>query len=629
MAAAIHADADKETRRGTFGYSDTQLFRFIFSYALPYKREIGITLILMIFVAIFTVTGPLLLLKAVDRFGPTNSPEIFGIPLLDELIRPLKVFLTSNNLLDELWFDVGLLTFIYLILQILIYFSTSKQAYIIGIVGVKATQNIREDIFEHLQELDMSYHDKNEVGRIMSRTTSDVEAIREFLGGAIVQNILNFFTILALAIVIIFLDPVLAVVSFLLIPFVLILANVARIFSRPRRKEVRRTNAILMAYLAESIGGIKVTKALNREEQNQVIYANHNYNRKHAQIVANRVNISFFSALLFLSSLAMVLLVLVGGFRVINNNITLGTLVAFLNMNTIMFRPIVVLANFYEQLQDALTGAERIQAIFDTETTTPWNLEEKQFNKLAGKIVFDKVSFKYIEDKPILNNFSLEIPAGNKVALVGYTGAGKTTISALLSRMYQPQEGHIYVDETDIGKVSLPSYRKHIAIVPQDFFLFSFSIRENLKLGNPNASEQEMWNALEAVGLKNYVQKLDFKLDTPIHERGGRLSIGQRQLVVFAAVLLADPRIIILDEATSSVDVFTEILIQRALNVVLKDRTAVVIAHRLSTIRNSDQIVVIDKGKIVEMGKHEELLNQKGLYYTLIRNQLELSGLIE
>jgi ATP-binding cassette subfamily B protein len=625
----MHADADKETKRGTFGYSDTQLFRFMFSYALPFKREIIITLILMVLVSIFTVAGPLLILKAVDRFGPTNSSEIFGIEFLDVLVNPLKLFLTSNNLIDELWFDVTFITLIYLILQVLIYISTSKQAYIIGIVGVKATQNIREDIFQHLQELDMSYHDKNEVGRIMSRTTSDVEAIREFLGGAIVQNILNFFTIIALAVVIIFLDPVLALVSFLLIPLVLILANIARKFSRSRRKEVRRTNAILMAYLAESIGGIKVTKALNREGENQKIYATLNHNRKHAQIVANRVNITFFSSLLFLSSLAATLLVLVGGMRVIEGYITLGTLVAFLNMNTIMFRPIVILANFYEQLQDALTGAERIQATFDTTTTTPWNVEKKEYDTLKGRIVFDNVSFRYLEDKPILQQFSLEIPAGNKVALVGYTGAGKTTISALLSRMYQPQEGNIFVDGKEIDNVSLPSYRKHIAIVPQDFFLFSFSIRENLKLGNPNATEQEMWEALEAVGLKKYIEKLDLGLDTPIHERGGRLSIGQRQLVVFAAVLLANPRIIILDEATSSVDVFTEIIIQKALNVVLKDRTAVIIAHRLSTIRNADQIVVIDKGRILEMGKHEELLNHKGLYYTLIRNQLELSGLIE
>ncbi|OLS27234.1 MAG: putative multidrug resistance ABC transporter ATP-binding/permease protein YheH [Candidatus Heimdallarchaeota archaeon LC_3] len=625
---SIHADADKETKKGSFGYSDIQLYRFMFKFALPYKKEIINTLILMLLVSIFTVGGPLLLIKAVDRFSEANITEILGIEIIDKFLFSLRAFFQSITDLDALWFDVGVITLAYLFLQALIYFSTSRQALIIGLVGVKATQNIRETIFEHLQELDMGYHDKNEVGRIMSRATSDVDAIREFLGGAIVQNVLNIFTIFAVALIIILLDPILALVSFLLIPIILILAQTARKFSRPRRKEVRRTNAILMANIAENIGGIKVSKALNRSKENQLIFAERNSDRKHAQIIANKVNISFFTTLLFFSTLGTSLIVLIGGLRIIEGAITLGVLLAFLNMNAIMFRPIVILANFYEQLQDALTGAERIKALLDTDSTTPWNLERLNLENIEGHVRFNNVYFEYLEDKPILNNFSLDIKAGTKLALVGHTGAGKTTIAALLSRMYDPQKGEILIDNNEIKNISLPSYRKHVAVVPQDFFLFSLSIRENLKLGDPNATEDEMWKVLELVGLKKYIKRLDKGLDTPIHERGGRLSIGQRQLVVFAAVLLADPKILILDEATSSVDVFTELLIQKALNVILKDRTAIIIAHRLSTIRDSDQIVVIDKGKIAEKGNHEELLNNKSIYYKLVRNQLELSGLI-
>ncbi|HKZ39956.1 MAG TPA: ABC transporter transmembrane domain-containing protein, partial [Candidatus Hodarchaeales archaeon] len=315
MAQAFHADAEAESPRGKFGYSDKQLYRFMLHYAFPYKRELAAALALMLAVSIFTITGPLILMRAVDRFTETDTSQLFGVAVLDDISFSFIDYVTNVfPTIPRTWVEIALLAVAYFIVQIGVFIFTSRQSVVLGSVGIKATQNIRHDLFTHLQELDMGYHDRNEVGRTMSRTTSDVEAIREFLGGAIVENVLNFFTVFAIAVLVFLLDPVLSIVAFSLIPLIILTTALARRYSRPRRKEVRRTNAMLMAYLGENIAGIKVTKALSREERNKEIFAKLNASRKIAQIRANTVNVSMFTTLLFFSSLGAALLVIVGGF---------------------------------------------------------------------------------------------------------------------------------------------------------------------------------------------------------------------------------------------------------------------------------------------------------------------------
>ncbi|RMG42453.1 MAG: ABC transporter ATP-binding protein [Methanobacteriota archaeon] len=626
---SIHSDAEKELPKGHFGYSDQELYKFMFDYAKPYRREILVTIFYMILYSAFTVVAPLLILRAVDTFKGEPIETLFGWSIADRYLAEPAISFLENLFptIDKLWFQVGLLAFSYLFTQLMVFLTTYKQRSLIGSVGLKATNQLRYDLFVHLQELDMTYHDKNEVGRIMSRVTSDVAAVWEFIGGSVVQNVVNIITIIAVLTIVFQLDPQLALVSLMMMVPVFFLGRRARHYSRPRRKEARRRNSILMASLAESIAGIKVTKGLSREDVNIEIFRAINDERRRAQLRAVDVNAVFFPSMMYFSSIAVATLFFVGGLRVISGAITLGVLIAYINYNSILFRPVVILGNFYEQLQDALTGAERVKALLETPTKVPWNLNAPQLPHIRGNVTFNDITFEYLEDQPVYEDFNLKVEAGQKVAIVGQTGAGKTTIINILSRLYPIKKGELLLDNYNVLHYSLPSIREQVVAIPQDFFLFSTSIRENLKLGNPRASEEEMWKALELVGMREFVEQMENGLDTPLQERGGRLSIGQRQLIVFAAVLLADPRIIILDEATSNIDVFTEMKIQRSMKEILKGRTAFVIAHRLSTVRDADKIIVIDHGRIVEEGTHEELIEKQGHYFKLVSNQVTLANL--
>ena len=623
---AIHTDAEKELKRGSFGYTDMQLYKFMFAYVKPYLKELSIILILMISFSISTALGPVIIQTTIDRFSSEES-LLFGNDFIDSIFLSLSQSLQNSFNVSLIWSEVIILGISYLLLQCLIFYLSYKRIIMVTEVGMKAELTIRLELFSHLQELDMSYHDKNEVGRIMSRLTGDVNAIREMIGGQVVNNFANFLTVITILYFILRYDPVLTLVPLSLIPIVIFIGLLSKKFARPRRKETRRTNSIMMANIGEAIAGIKVTKGANREPENVKIFRDLNHQNFNASVRADSMNAIFFPLMLAMQTLGVALIFYVGGLRVISGAITIGTLTAFLFYNSILFRPVVLLGQFYQQLQDALTGAERALALFDTKTKIPIKPESPQLPLIKGEVIFDHIYFEYEKNQPIYDKFSLYVPAGKTIALVGKTGAGKSTIINLLSRMYDFQDGELLIDNHNIKDMNLNSFRSQIAVVPQDFFLFSNSIKLNLKLGNPRATEEEMWNALDMVGLKSFVKNMSDGLDTKLQERGGRLSVGQRQLLVFAAVLLADPRILILDEATSSIDVFSELKIQKSIQLLLKNRTSFIIAHRLSTIRNADTIIVIDDGQIIEQGTHDELISQKGDYYDLVKNQIELSSI--
>ncbi|MCH8906722.1 MAG: ABC transporter ATP-binding protein [Candidatus Heimdallarchaeota archaeon] len=624
-AASIHTDSEREEKRGSFGYSDSFLFKFMFRYMTPYRAELILVSFIMLLFAMTTAVGPIVLMAAINRFTGDSTAGLFGIDFIDNPVEDLIAFIQTTFSLSTVWAEATILSIIYLVVQFLVFILNKKQINMIGSVGLRAELAMRLDMFRQLQELDLSYHDKNEVGRIMSRLTSDLTAIREMLGGQVILNIANLITVVIVMVVIYSIDPVLSLVPTIFIPIVFAIGVISRRYTRERRKETRRTNSIMMANIGESIAGIKVTKGHNREGQNIEFFRGLNEANRKATIHADDMNAIFFPILLATSFLGIAFIVLVGGIRLLDGLLTIGVLVAFLNYNIILFRPVILLGQFYQQLQDALTGAERVYALLDTKTKVPMNRDYPDLPPIEGEVLFEKIKFEYVPGTPVYQQFSLMVPAGHVVAFVGKTGAGKSTIINILSRMYEFQEGVLKIDGRDITNYSLQSYRRQIAAVPQDFFLLSASIRENLRLGDPQASEEDMFKALEAVGLEEYVRSMENGLDTPLQERGGRLSVGQRQLIVFAAVLLANPRILILDEATSSIDVFSELKIQKAIKLLLADRTAFIIAHRLSTIRAADTIVVIDEGDIVEQGTHDELIQLQGHYHELVKNQIQLA----
>ncbi len=623
----LHNDALKETKEGSFGYKDRDLYKFMLRYALTYRKQIFGIIFFMLFYSVSTALSPMIIKIVIDKFT-TNSGEFFGVSWLDRAFQNIVQFLLGFLSVDpafQIWIEVGLLAGCYLSLQLLSYLFSYHRSLLMSKVGLYASRDIAADTFSHIQELDMGYHDRNEVGRIFSRLSTDIIAIREFLGGQVINNLANVITIAMVLGFVFSLDPILGLVSMSIIPLILIGGTLGKLKIRQYRKESRRLNAKMVAYIGESIAGVKVTKQVNREARNIQLFEKMNEDVKRATLRANTVGGILFPYMIFASTLGTALIILVGGYRIIGGILSLGSLLAFLNYNAILFRPIVVLGNLYQQLQDALTGAERVKALLDTPSTTQWHQEYPALPTIQGQVDFDDLTFAYFKNTPVYENFSLHVAPGKVIAVVGKTGAGKTSIINILDRLYPYQGGKLRIDGYDLLDYSLPSYRKQIVAIPQDFFIFSGSIRHNLMLGNPYATDDQMWAVLEQVGLAATIRRYDTGLETFLQDRGRKLSMGQRQLLIFAAALLADPKILILDEATSSIDVFNEIKIQKATELLLQNRTAFIIAHRLSTIRDADQILVIDGAQIQEMGTHAELLSQKGMYYNLVRNQMDLS----
>ena len=491
------------------------------------------------------------------------------------------------------------------------------QTFYTGWTGERMLADLRGQLFGHLQRLSLGFYERNRAGVIISRLTNDVEALDQLVTDGVTTLVQNTLLLVGTAVVLFFLDWRLALAALIIMPVVAVSTAWFRKRSGRAYRSVRETLGAVTATLAEDIAGMRVLQSFTREQAA----------RENFRVVSNRYRDSnmqtvklsgiYFPVVDFISSAATAVVLGYGSYLAFNHEMTIGVLIAFLAYLTNFFDPVQQLSQLYNTFLSAVAALDKITDLMDEEPEVRDAAGAIELARIEGHVTFEDVRFAYGRGPEVLHGIDLEVPAGTTVALVGHTGAGKSTIAKLLARFYDPTAGAITIDGVDLREVSQASLRRQLGIVPQEGFLFAGTVEQNLAFGRPDATREEIVAAAHAVGADEFIDQLEAGYDTQLGERGSRLSLGQRQLVAFARALLADPRILILDEATSSVDIGTERKIEHALRRLLHGRTAFIIAHRLSTIRDADLIVVLENGKVVEQGTHDELLALRGLYTSL------------
>jgi ATP-binding cassette subfamily B protein len=496
-------------------------------------------------------------------------------------------------------------------------FASMAQTYFTGWTGERILADLRNKLFRHLQRLSLGFFERNRAGVVISRLTNDVEALDQLVTDGVTSLFQNSLLLLGSAVILFVLDWRLALAALAVFPLMAIATSMFRRRSTRAYRAVRERLGLVTATLAEDIAGMRVVQSFTREEANQRHFrsVNNRYRDSNQETVV--LNGLYFPFVDFLSAVATAVVLGFGGWLALEGQVTVGTLFAFLLYLANFFDPIQQLSQLYNTFLAAVAALDKITDVLDEEPEVVDAAAATELPRIEGDVRFDAVRFGYGTGPEILHGIDLAVPAGTTVALVGHTGAGKSTIAKLLARFYDPREGAITIDGHDLREVTQESLRRQLGIVPQEGFLFAGTVRENVAFGRPDASAEEIAEAARAVGAEGFILELEDGYETQVGERGTRLSLGQRQLVAFARALLADPRILILDEATSSVDIGTERRIELALRQLLAGRTAFIIAHRLSTIRRADLIVVLEHGEIVELGTHDELVELDGRYRSL------------
>jgi len=501
---------------------------------------------------------------------------------------------------------------------LLVWAGQYMETLFLSYAGQAILFRMRTEMFDHLHRLSMSFFDRNKVGKLMSRVQNDVSQLQELVTSEILSIVTNVLTLVGIACVMIIMNPRLALLTLTVVPVLAIIIFIWQKFARRAFIKIRQAISVVNAQLQEGISGVRVTQSLSREGRSFEEFNNVNQAHLSANINAVRLQAVIAPAVQILSGIAFGLVLVFGGYQVLAGQMGPGVLITFLLYIQSFFRPVFELTMLYTELQRAMASGARIFELLDIEPEIKDSAQAIEVPPVKGELKFHQVSFAYQPGVEVLHDIDLIVNPGETVAVVGRTGAGKSSLMNLIARFYEVERGEITVDGYDVRSVTQQSLRRQIGIVPQDPFLFSGSIEDNIRYGHIEASHQEAIKAAKTVGAHDFITHLERGYDTPVGERGGNLSAGQRQLICLARAILANPPILILDEATSNVDTNTERLMQKSLRRLVQGRTCIIIAHRLSTVTNADRIIVLEQGKIAEIGSHQELLAKQGLYYDMV-----------